>query len=159
MTNYAFEKAMQRMNIPFVRAKVGDRYVLEQLKENHWLLGGEGSGHLLCLDCHSTGDGIIAALQVLAALRRHQVSLAQWVADLHLFPQVMINVQIDPMLDWAAHEGLKRTRLAVEKQLGDTGRVLIRASGTEPKLRIMVECQDAQLAQQSAQSMVDALKA
>ncbi len=159
MTNYSFEKAMQRMNIPFVRAQVGDRYVLEQLKLNHWLLGGESSGHLLCLDCHTTGDGIIAALQVLAALRRHQVSLSEWVADLHLYPQVMINVRIDPKLDWSSHEGLKQARLAVEMQLGDTGRVLIRASGTEPKLRIMVECEDAQLAQQSAQSMVDALSA
>jgi phosphoglucosamine mutase len=157
MTNYAFEKAMHRMNIPFIRANVGDRYVIEQLKAHHWLLGGEGSGHILCLDCHTTGDGIIAALQVLAALRQHQVSLAEWVAELSLYPQVMINVEIDPMLDWAAHEGLKLAREAVEQKIGDTGRVLIRASGTEAKLRIMVECQDIHLAQESAQRMVDAL--
>jgi phosphoglucosamine mutase len=159
MTNYAFEKAMKGMNIPFVRAQVGDRYVIEQLKAHQWLFGGEGSGHILCLDCHTTGDGIIAALQVLAALRRHQVSLAEWVADLTLYPQVMINVPIDPKLNWVTHAGLLQAREEVEKEVGDTGRVLIRASGTEPKLRIMVECENAQLAQDSAQRMVDSLSA
>lgn len=157
MTNYAFEKKMQTLNIPFLRANVGDRYVLEQLKSHGWLYGGESSGHILCLDCHTTGDGIIAALQVLAALRRHQVSLAQWVGDLQLFPQVMLNVQIDPKLDWANHAGLSRARNEVQAELAQSGRVLIRASGTEPKLRIMVECPDKELARQSAQKMVDAL--
>lgn len=157
MTNYAFEKAMQRMGIPFVRAQVGDRYVLEQLKANGWLYGGESSGHILCLDCHTTGDGIIAALQVLAALKRHQISLADWVADLHLYPQIMINVTIDPTLNWASHLGLAQARHEVERDMAETGRVLIRASGTEPKLRIMVECEDASFAKKSAQKMVDAL--
>ncbi len=157
MSNLGLEQAFNALNIPFERAAVGDRYVLEKLKDNKWLFGGESSGHLLCLDCHTTGDGIVAGLQVLAALRRHGSSLANWVSDLTLYPQVMINVPIDPEIDWTRHEPLQRRTAEVEKALNGKGRVLIRASGTEPKLRLMVEASEAVLAQQLAQSLADSL--
>jgi len=151
MTNYGFEREMKRLNIPFVRAQVGDRYVLEQLKERGWILGGEGSGHLLCLDCHTTGDGIIAGLQVLAALQRSSRSLADWISDLQLYPQKMVNVPLKPGSDWAKHAGLQQAREKAEEMLGEIGRVLIRASGTEPKLRLMVEADDDALAESCVQ--------
>lgn len=157
MSNLGLEQAFAALNIPFERAAVGDRYVLEKLKANNWLYGGESSGHLLCLDCHSTGDGIVAGLQVLAALRRHQTSLAQWVKDLTLYPQVMINVPIAPGMDWKVHEPLKRQTAKVEQALDGKGRVLIRASGTEPKLRLMVEAPEVDTAKQLAQSLADSL--
>ena len=147
MTNFAFEREMKRLNIPFVRAQVGDRYVLEQLREHGWILGGEGSGHLLCLDHHTTGDGIIAGLQVLAALQRSGQSLADWIADLQLYPQKMVNVPLKPGSDWSEHTGLQQAREKAEYMLGERGRVLIRASGTEPKLRLMVEADDEALAE------------
>ncbi|MFO7746576.1 MAG: phosphoglucosamine mutase, partial [Orrella sp.] len=145
------------LEVPFERAQVGDRYVLERLKERGWQVGGESSGHLLCLDCHSTGDGIVAALQVLAALRRYRSSMADWVKDLTMYPQVMINVPIAADLDWKAHQGLQKAQAAVQAQLGESGRVLIRASGTEAKLRLMVEASDKALAQACAQQLADAL--
>ena len=151
MTNYGFEREMKRLNIPFVRAQVGDRYVLEQLKEHGWILGGEGSGHLLCLDCHTTGDGIIAGLQVLAALQRSGRSLADWISDLQLYPQKMVNVPLKLGSDWAKHVGLQLARESAEHLLGERGRVLIRASGTEPKLRLMVEADDDALAESCVQ--------
>ena len=151
MTNYGFEREMKRLNIPFVRAQVGDRYVLEQLKERGWILGGEGSGHLLCLDCHTTGDGIIAGLQVLAALQRSSRSLADWISDLQLYPQKMVNVPLKPGSDWAKHAGLQQAREKAEQMLGERGRILIRASGTEPKLRLMVEADDDTLAESCVQ--------
>ena len=134
-----------------MRAQVGDRYVLEQLKEHGWILGGEGSGHLLCLDCHTTGDGIIAGLQVLAALQRSGRSLADWISDLQLYPQKMVNVPLKPGSDWAQHVGLQLARESAEHLLGERGRVLIRASGTEPKLRLMVEADDDALAESCVQ--------
>lgn len=157
MSNLGLEQAFASLGIPFERAAVGDRYVLEKLKENQWLFGGESSGHLLCLDCHTTGDGIVAALQVLAALRRHQTTLAQWSKDLMLYPQVMINVLIEPGLDWQNHAGLLAKTKEVETILDGKGRVLIRASGTEPKLRLMVEAPDADQAQELAQSLARSL--
>ncbi|ARP95286.1 phosphoglucosamine mutase [Bordetella genomosp. 13] len=159
MTNYGLERQLQKMEVPFERANVGDRYVLEQLLERGWLFGGESSGHLLCLDCHTTGDGIVAALQVLTALRRGGQPLAQWVGDLRLYPQKMINVPLAPGLDWKTHAGLGGARQAVEAELAGRGRVLIRASGTEPKLRLMVEAEDEQLAASCAQRLADALSA
>lgn len=153
MTNYGFELQMQKLGIPFVRAKVGDRYVLEQLLQRGWLYGGESSGHLLCLDCHRTGDGIIAALQVMAALTRHNVTLADWVSDLKMYPQVMINVPLTPGTDWQTHPGLKAAQAEVEARLAGRGRILIRASGTEPKLRLMVEAEEAELARSCAQHL------
>lgn len=148
MTNFGFEKQIRALGIEFERAQVGDRYVLEQLRKRGWLYGGESSGHLLCLDSHTTGDGIVAALQVLAALKRSGESLEAWVSDLKMYPQKMINVALKPGMDWANHVALQAARLTVEAHLGDRGRVLIRASGTEPKLRIMVEAEQEELAAQ-----------
>ena len=159
MTNYGLELRLKELGIPFARAKVGDRYVLEMLNERGWLYGGENSGHLLCLDQHTTGDGTIAALQVLTALRRGGMPLDQWVGDLRMFPQVMINVPLKPGQDWQSHAGLAAAREAVEAELAGKGRVLIRASGTEPKLRLMVEAQDETVAQSSARRLADALSA
>jgi len=157
MTNYGFELQMQRLGVGFERAKVGDRYVLEQMQARGWLFGGESSGHLLCLDCHTTGDGIIAALQVLTALRRSGESLAQWLSDLRMYPQKMINVPWTPGADWTSHAGLVAAQQAVEAELAGRGRVLIRASGTEPKLRLMVEAEDAALAEACAEKLAASL--
>jgi phosphoglucosamine mutase len=148
MTNLGLEKQLRALGIGFERAQVGDRYVLEQLLKRGWLYGGESSGHLLCLDLHTTGDGIIAALQVLAALKRSGESLESWIAALTLYPQKMINVPLKPGMDWAKHAGLQAAQAQVESLLGEKGRVLIRASGTEPKLRLMVEAEHEALAMQ-----------
>lgn len=145
MTNYGFEKAMQDLGIPFVRSKVGDRYVMEALKQYGYLYGGESSGHLLCLDCHSTGDGIIAALQVLRALVRYQVNLADWIADLSMYSQKLINLPLPAGVDWTCNAQLSEATAYAENLLKDKGRLLIRASGTEPILRIMVESNDETL--------------
>ena len=157
MTNFGLEKALGELGVPLERAQVGDRYVLERLTEKGWLYGGESSGHILCLDCHSTGDGVVAALQVLAALRKHHVSLSDWVSALKLYPQVMINVNIASGLDWQNHAGLQKATASAQKELGDRGRVLIRASGTEPKLRLMVEASEADLAKRLAQQLASSL--
>lgn len=154
MTNFGFEKRMQEIGIPFERAKVGDRYVLEKLLQRGWLFGGESSGHLLCLDQHTTGDGIIAALQVLQAMARSDKTLAELVGDLRMYPQNMVNVPLQPGVDWRNHAGLDAARRSVEAMLGDRGRVLIRASGTEPKLRLMVEAEDAELAANGVKQLV-----
>ena len=148
MTNYGFERQIKKLGIGFERAQVGDRYVLEQLRKRGWLYGGESSGHLLCLDCHTTGDGIIAALQVLAALKRSGETLGQWVSELRMYPQKMINAPLKPGTDWSNHTGLKNAQSQVESLLGDSGRMLVRASGTEPILRLMVEAEDESLANQ-----------
>jgi len=132
--------------------------VLEQMQSRGWLYGGESSGHLLCLDCHSTGDGIIAALQVLTALRRNNASMAEWVGDLRMYPQKMINVPLAPGQDWKTHAGLTAARKAVEAELGGRGRILIRASGTEPKLRLMVEAEDESLAVSCAEKLAASLQ-
>ena len=147
MTNFGFEKRMRDLGIPFERTQVGDRYVLEALRQRGWLFGGESSGHLLCLDRHTTGDGIVAALQVLAAMRHGGARLDELVADLRMYPQKMINVPLAPGVAWEAHEGLQAAARAVRDMLGERGRVLIRASGTEPKLRLMVEAEDEALAE------------
>lgn len=154
MTNYGFEKAMKAMGIDFDRAKVGDRYVLESMLQKGWLYGGESSGHLLCLDRHTTGDGIIAALQVLTAMRRHDQSLASAVGALKMYPQVMVNVPLLPGTQWETHPALLQARERVEHELNGRGRVLIRASGTEPKLRLMVEAEDQQLAERGVRELV-----
>lgn len=148
MSNFGLEKQIKALGIPFERAQVGDRYVLEQLRNRGWLYGGESSGHLLCLDSHTTGDGIVAALQVLAALQRSGESLSQWIAALKMYPQKMVNVPLIPGMNWAEHAGLNAAKAQVEATLGDRGRVLIRASGTEPKLRLMVEAEDEALVEQ-----------
>ncbi|MFC4278456.1 phosphoglucosamine mutase [Achromobacter aloeverae] len=157
MTNYGFERQLQKLGVGFERAAVGDRYVLEQMQARGWLYGGESSGHLICLDCHTTGDGIIAALQVLTALRRNAATLAEWLGELRMYPQEMINVPLTPGVDWRTHAGLAQARTDVEAQLAGRGRVLIRASGTEPKLRLMVEAEDARLARASAEQLAASL--
>ena len=153
MTNMAVEVALKRKGVELVRAKVGDRYVLEELEKRGWLLGGEGSGHLLALDKHTTGDGLISALQVLQACVRSGKTIAELLGDLTLFPQTLINVRLKPGQDWAANALLKTETAAIDAELGDTGRVLIRASGTEPLLRLMVEARDAAQALSCAQRL------
>lgn len=157
MTNMAVEVALRARGVQFVRAKVGDRYVLEELEKHKWILGGEGSGHLLVLDKHTTGDGLISALQVLQALQRSGQSLAQLLAKVTLFPQILINVRLKPGQDWKSNARLQQETDAVEDELGDAGRVLIRASGTEPLVRVMVEALDAVQAQACAQRIADTL--
>ncbi|NOV27550.1 phosphoglucosamine mutase [Cupriavidus necator] len=159
MTNMAVELALKREGVDFVRAKVGDRYVLEELNKRKWTLGGEGSGHLLCLDRHSTGDGIVSALQVLGALRRSGKTLAQLLDGVKLFPQTLINVRVQKGFDWQTHAGLQAARAAVEPELEGRGRVLIRASGTEPVVRVMVEAEQADMAERAARKLADALSA
>ena len=153
MTNMAVEVALKRKGVELVRAKVGDRYVLEELEKRGWLLGGEGSGHLLALDKHTTGDGLISALQVLQACARSGKTIAQLLGDLTLFPQTLINVRLKPGQDWASNALLKTETAAVDAELGQTGRVLIRASGTEPLLRLMVEARDSAQALACAQRL------
>jgi len=155
MTNMALEVAFKARNIGFARAKVGDRYVLEVMQERGWILGGEGSGHLLCLDKHTTGDGIISALQVLSALTRSGKSLEQCAAELVLFPQTLINVRVAPGFDWTRNTAMVSEKEQVERELGDSGRVLIRASGTEPLIRVMVEARDAADAASMARRIAD----
>ena len=158
MTNMAVEVALKAKGVQFVRAKVGDRYVLEELHRHHWLLGGEGSGHLLVLDKQTTGDGLVSALQVLQACARSERSMAELLAGVTLFPQTLINVRLQPGQDWKSNTRLSGAIRAAEAELGETGRVLIRASGTEPLLRVMVEARDAVQAQALAQRMADAAR-
>jgi phosphoglucosamine mutase len=159
MTNMAVEVAFKKKGLKFVRAKVGDRYVLEELERHGWVLGGEGSGHLLVLDRHTTGDGLVSALQVLHACVDSGKTMAQLLADVTLFPQTLINVRLQPGQDWKANTLLPAETQAVEAELGETGRVLIRASGTEPLLRVMVEARDPAQAQACAERLVAAVKA
>ncbi|MGB3742526.1 phosphoglucosamine mutase [Castellaniella sp.] len=154
MTNFGLERRLKELGIPFERAQVGDRYVLERLREHGWLYGGESSGHLLCLDLHTTGDGIVAALQVLAAMQRAASTLSALVADLTLYTQKMVNVPLAPGVNWKTHAGLQAASAAVQQSLGEHGRVLIRASGTEPKLRLMVEADDPALAEEGVRQLV-----
>jgi phosphoglucosamine mutase len=158
MTNMAVEVALKKLGVGFVRAKVGDRYVLEELAARGWLLGGEGSGHLLSLDKHTTGDGIVSALQVLQAVSRSGQDLAQLVAPVTLFPQVLINVRLKPGQNWKDVPALATEQAAVQKELGDEGRVLIRPSGTEPLVRVMVEARDGDQAQRCAERLANTLR-
>jgi phosphoglucosamine mutase len=159
MTNMAVELALRARGVEFVRAKVGDRYVLEELEKRGWLLGGEGSGHLLCLDKHTTGDGLISALQALQACVRSGKTLAQLLQDVQLFPQTLVNVRLRPGQDWQANERLAGATRALEAELDGTGRVLIRPSGTEPLLRVMVEARDEQQARNGAERLAEAVRA
>ena len=153
MTNMAVESAFKSMGVGFARAKVGDRYVLELLQERGWQIGGEGSGHLLFLDKHTTGDGIISALQVLAALRHSGQTLSGVTSDMQLWPQTLLNVKIAPSFDWKTSKSLMAEKERVEAELGEAGRVLIRPSGTEPLLRVMVEAREASLAKSLAERL------
>jgi len=159
MTNMAIEVALKNRGVPLVRAKVGDRYVLEELLQRGWNFGGESSGHLLALDRQTTGDGLVSALQVLQACVRSGRGMAELLAGVTLYPQTLLNVRLQPGQDWQNHAALVAETRAVQAELGETGRVLIRASGTEPVLRIMVEARDAALAQFCAQRLAQALSA
>lgn len=155
MTNMAMEVALRQLGVPFCRAKVGDRYVLEQLTQRSWLIGGEASGHILCLDKHNTGDGTISALQVLAALQILQEDLPAAV-DWQPYPQVMINVRIDKDSSWETDSAAALAE--VEASLAGQGRVVLRASGTEPVVRVMVEAQNSRLAQTGAERIAAAIR-
>ena len=159
MTNMAVELALQARGVPLVRAKVGDRYVLEELEKNKWLLGGEGSGHLLALDQHTTGDGLISALQVLQTSVRSGKALAELLDGVTLFPQTLINIRLKPGQDWQTSAMLESETRAVEVELGQNGRVLIRASGTEPLVRVMVEARDPVQAKACAQRIANTISA
>ena len=159
MTNMAVELALRRLDIPLVRAKVGDRYVLEELSERGWQLGGEGSGHLLVLDRHTTGDGIVSALQVMQALRHCGSSMAEVLREVVLFPQTLLNVRLADGVDWRRNARLAALQDQITRELGDEGRVLIRASGTEPVLRVMVEGRDPAHARHCADRLAEAARA
>ncbi len=157
MTNLGFEQALARAGVELVRAKVGDRYVLEQLVQRRWQLGGENSGHLICLDKHTTGDGIVAALAVLRALIEQGIGLAEATAAVPLFAQRLINVPIRRGWDYKDSSVVKQAESAAIASLGDSGRVLLRPSGTEPVLRVMVEARERALAEQHAQSLAEVI--
>jgi phosphoglucosamine mutase len=159
MTNMAVEVALQGRGVEFVRAKVGDRYVLEELTKRGWQLGGEGSGHLLALDKHTTGDGIVSALQVLQAQQRNGRSLAELLEGVELFPQTLLNVRLRAGADWKNNAALAQLQREVTNELGQSGRILIRASGTEPLLRVMVEARDEQVARRCAERLAEAAAA
>jgi phosphoglucosamine mutase len=158
MSNLALEQAIGRLGVEFARAAVGDRYVLELLKERSWLYGGENSGHIICLDKHTTGDGIIAALQVLHAMRGSGKALAELTSDLVLFPQVLVNVKVPRGFDWHAHASIARAQAEAERTLDGRGRVLLRPSGTEPVLRVMVEGEPRAAIEAAARSIADAVR-
>jgi phosphoglucosamine mutase len=158
MTNFAFEKAMARLGIAFARAKVGDRYVLELMRDKGWQLGGENSGHLICLDKHTTGDGIVSALQVLQAMRESGRSLAELTAELVMFPQVLLNIAVPRGFDWQKHHAIEKARVDAEQSLNGRGRVLLRPSGTEPVLRVMVEGEPREAIESAAHSIAAAVR-
>ena len=159
MTNLALEQALAGMGIAFDRAAVGDRYVLELLRDRGWLYGGENSGHIICLDRHTTGDGIVSALQVLAAMRESGQGLPALTAALKLYPQVLINVRMPQDFDWAANAAIRRAQKDAERALDGRGRVLLRPSGTEPVLRVMVEGEPRERIQQTAETIAGAVRA
>jgi phosphoglucosamine mutase len=152
MTNLGAELALKALGCDFKRAKVGDRYVLELMQQNGWLLGGEASGHILCLDKHTTGDGIVSALQVLAALRGTGRSLAEYTRDCPAYPQILLNVRVAKGFKTDGHDRVAQAVAEVEAELGDTGRVVLRASGTEPLIRVMVEGRDEAQVRRGAES-------
>lgn len=158
MSNLGFEHAIGRLGVPFARAKVGDRYVLEMLHERGWKLGGENSGHIICLDRHSTGDGIVSALQVLAALKQHGRTLAEACSDLTFYPQKLVNVRLPAGFDWRADQSIAAAQAHADAALGNEGRVLLRPSGTEPLLRVMVEGRDGDLVERLARQIAEAVQ-
>jgi phosphoglucosamine mutase len=158
MTNLGIELALRNLGLSFVRAKVGDRYVLEELLARGWVLGGEGSGHLLALDQHTTGDGIISALQVLQAVVRRKCALADLLANVRLSAQKLINVRVASETEWQSHSALQASIAQVTNELGPAGRVLVRASGTEPVIRVMVEAQSDSQATECAERIAATLR-
>jgi len=158
MSNMSLEIALKMLGVPFLRANVGDRYVLEKMVENDWTLGGENSGHIIIADKNTTGDGIVASLAVLAAMAQHKLSLNELASAVKLFPQVLINVRFAGGDNPLESDAVKSVAANVEKRLEGKGRILLRKSGTEPLIRVMVECQDAELAQQCAEEIAEAVK-
>ncbi|HHF6474219.1 TPA: phosphoglucosamine mutase [Haemophilus influenzae] len=158
MSNMSLEIALKMLGVPFLRANVGDRYVLEKMVENNWTLGGENSGHIIIADKNTTGDGIVASLAVLAAMVQHKLSLNELASAVKLFPQVLINVRFAGGENPLESDAVKSVAAEVEKRLEGKGRILLRKSGTEPLIRVMVECQDAELAQQCAEEIAEAVK-
>jgi phosphoglucosamine mutase len=159
MSNLALEHALRARGVAFERAKVGDRYVLEMLRARGWQLGGENSGHILCLDRHTTGDGIISALQVLAALARSGRTLTEAAGALALYPQVLINVRLNDLAAHRSDPAVARRVEAATAALGTHGRVLLRPSGTEPVVRVMVESEQEATAREWAESIAEAVRA
>ncbi len=158
MTNLGMEHELARLKIPFVRAKVGDRYVLEMLLKRGWRLGGENSGHIVCLDRHTTGDGIVSALQVLGALRADKVTLAQATAAVRLYPQVLINVRTARHFDFGADRSIQRAVSTAEAALNGVGRILLRNSGTEPVIRVMVEGESRSMVERWAKTIANTVR-
>ena len=158
MTNMAVELALKARGLELVRARVGDRYVLEEMQARGWILGGEGSGHLLALDKHTTGDGLVSALQILQTCVHSGKTMAQLLEGVTLFPQTLINVRLAPGADWKSNKAMQQAIAQVQADLADQGRVLIRASGTEPVVRVMVEARDAALAKASAERIAQTLQ-
>ncbi|WP_249962974.1 phosphoglucosamine mutase [Histophilus somni] len=158
MSNMSLELALKQLGIPFVRANVGDRYVLEKMQEYNWILGGENSGHIIIADKNTTGDGVIASLAVLAAMVQHKLSLNELASAVKLFPQVLINVRFAGGANPLESDAVKAVATEVEQQLAGKGRILLRKSGTEPLIRVMVECEDAELAQLSAEKIAEAVR-
>lgn len=159
MSNMSLEIALKMLGVPFLRANVGDRYVLEKMQENDWTLGGENSGHIIISDKNTTGDGIVASLAVLAAMAKHKLSLNELAGAVKLFPQVLINVRFAGGANPIDSNAVKVAAADAEKRLAGKGRILLRKSGTEPLIRVMVECQDGELAQQCAEQIAEAVKA
>ncbi|MCV6627671.1 MAG: phosphoglucosamine mutase, partial [Cellvibrionaceae bacterium] len=159
MSNFGFELALQDLKIPFVRAKVGDRYVIEAMKERQWNLGGESSGHIVCSDVTTTGDGIVAALQVLQAVVEQGKDLHSLKSQMTKLPQTMINVRLQKQIELAANEPINRAVAAAEDAMGGRGRVLLRPSGTEPVIRVMAEGEDGELVARLAQELAAVVEA
>lgn len=159
MSNMSLEIALKMLGVPFVRANVGDRYVLEKMVEHNWTLGGENSGHIIIADKNTTGDGIIASLAVLSAMVQHRLSLNELASAVKLFPQVLINVRFAGGANPLESEAVKAVAADVEKRLEGKGRILLRKSGTEPLIRVMVECEDGALAKQCAEEIAETVKA
>jgi phosphoglucosamine mutase len=158
MSNLGLEQALARLKLPFARARVGDRYVLELLREKGWQFGGENSGHIICLDKHTTGDGIISALQVLTAMRESGRTLAELLADLVMYPQVLLNVEVPRGFDWKQYAAIAAAQSRAERRLDGRGRVLLRPSGTEPVLRVMVEGEPRETIAAAAREIADAVR-
>jgi phosphoglucosamine mutase len=158
MSNYGLEKAIQSMGLEFRRSRVGDRFIAEMLRQTGWDLGGETSGHILSLNLHSTGDGIINSLQVLAALINSDVSLRKWTEELDLMPQFLLNVSITKFPNWHHDEKFLKTKKNINQLLKNKGRLLVRPSGTEPLLRIMVETSDENMSKNLALELESSLK-
>ena len=158
MSNLGLERALDSLDIPFARSAVGDRYVMRELLKRGWSLGGESSGHIICLDKTTTGDGIVSALQALSAISSSQSSLAELISKLNKYPQSMVNVQISDSADIAANDKVQRAVADMESKLGSKGRVLLRRSGTEPVVRVMVEGEDAAEVSKLAEELAEVVE-